>query len=456
MQRIELLTREEEVSAAKRLEHGLSEVAQAALRSPAAMRELERLREQLESGEITVRDIVRDDDQDPEFDEEVTDRRVFRLIDRARRIERRNRTMFQEQTGAGKTRRRTIDQAIRENRKEIVGLLERMALSRRTTGRMAARLKDMVEDPSLADDTELGVDTKEMASAYAAIRKGERQMERAKAELVNANLRLVVAIARRSTNRGLPLLDLIQEGNIGLMRAADTFNYRRGYKFCTYATWWIRQAITRAIAYQARTIRVPGHVHEAMNRLHRAVEHLVREHGREPSVEEIAEFLELPPEKISDLLRTVREPLSLDTPRGLDEDTTLGELIEDRGAINAADAVVSMELEEHARELLRTLTPREEQVLRLRFGIGGRSDHTLREVGRELHMTGERIRQIVARALTKLRNPSVAAELEAYLEQPLRGGVTSDEDNATVARRSGRGRKRLAPKAAASRSGAGK
>lgn len=415
MRRFELQTREEEVNAAKRLEQGLSEVAHAALRSPMAMRELERLREQLQSGESTVQDIVRDDDQGPEFDEEVTDRRVIRLIDRARRIERRNRALLQERSGAGRTRRRTIDQAIVENRKEIVGLLERLGLSRRTTGRMAARLKAMVEDPSLADDTELGVDTKEMAKAYAAIRKGERKMERAKAELVSANLRLVVSIARRSTNRGLPLLDLIQEGNLGLMRAADTFDYRRGYKFCTYASWWIRQAITRAIAYQARTIRVPGHVHEAMNRLHRAEEHLVHEHGREPTVEETAEFLELPTERISDLLRTVREPLSLETPRGLDGDTTLGERIEDRGAINAADAVAAKENEELARDLLGTLPPREEQVLRMRFGIGVKTERTLEDIGKDFAVTRERIRQIEAKALGELQRSRQFRRLEAEI-----------------------------------------
>ena len=265
-------------------------------------------------------------------------------------------------------------------------------------------------------EQEAEASAKDQRRLLTSITEGERRALQAKKEMVEANLRLVISIAKKYTNRGLQFLDLIQEGNIGLMRAVDKFEYQRGYKFSTYATWWIRQAITRAIADQARTIRIPVHMIETINKLIRASRHLVQEYGREPTPEEIAQKIDLPVDKVRKVLKIAQEPISLETPIGEEEDSHLGDFIEDKTAVSPIEAVIGLNLERQTEEVLKTLTPREERVLRLRFGIGDGCDHTLEEVGQQFDVTRERIRQIEAKALRKLRHPTRSRKLKSFVE----------------------------------------
>ena len=304
---------------------------------------------------------------------------------------------------------------MRKNKTEEKRSLKKLGTDMDGALKLEKRLKGL-ERKLKKIEQESGFQPTELSRAIHAIEDGESKAKLAKSELVEANLRLVVSIAKKYTNRGLQFLDLIQEGNIGLMKAVDKFEYQRGYKFSTYATWWIRQAITRAIADQARTIRIPVHMIETINKLIRTSRQLVQEIGREPSPEEIAERMNLPLDKVRKVLKIAKEPISLETPIGEEEDSHLGDFIEDKGIVSPLEAVIKANLSEQTSRVLATLTPREEKVLRMRFGIGEKSDHTLEEVGQDFEVTRERIRQIEAKALRKLRHPSRSKKLKSFVE----------------------------------------
>jgi RNA polymerase primary sigma factor len=351
------------------------------------------------------------------FNARQLDRIVQRLKSHLQKIEHyeREKDRIEEETGFSVERLRGDYLLVLMDPKEKIGVVKRLRMRFQELEDIYARISE-VERNIKRIETEAEMTSRELRRVVKSIKIGEIQAKFAKSELIEANLRLVVSIAKKYTNRGLQFLDLIQEGNIGLMKAVDKFEYQRGYKFSTYATWWIRQAITRAIADQARTIRIPVHMIETINKLIRTSRYLVQEYGREPTPEEIAEKMEIPLEKVRKVLKIAKEPISLETPIGEEEDSHLGDFIEDKGVVSPSDVVINVNLAEQTRKILATLTPREEKVLRMRFGIGERSDHTLEEVGQNFDVTRERIRQIEAKALRRLRHPSRSNKLKNFMD----------------------------------------